>query len=223
MYFLQGNNRIPYIESDGNSYIETEYPGFGELCMRVLFSFSPKIPSDSVERQYIFGTYSQGASGVINRYQFMYGGSGFTASGTRYTGLCGFGNGGLGIGWGGFDAVLAGYSGLMSIYVKNGVFRFKAGGQEDVLYTPPSIVSFSDSSDKILLFACNENGVAGHFSKGVRIHRVEFYEDVGSGQIDPISMLVPHVKNGQIGMYDPFGSAGNFSENKGSGTFQIGV
>lgn len=219
--FLRETSRLPFIESDGNSYIEIPiYPNL-TLISKIFFSFSPDVSILSAERQYIMGTYAQNSSGVVDRYQFVYGGSGFTVSGSVYTGMCGYGNGARGVGWNTFTPTYAGSNYMFELNIDAvGEFEVSSGGYSEILYQAPSS-AFSGSQNNIYLFACNENGTVGHFSNGVRIHRAEFYELAGSSML-PIGCFVPCLENGKIGMKDIFAYGTPFYENKGSGTFKIG-
>lgn len=214
---------MPYIESDGNSYIDTRVTPNATLFTEVIFSFSPTVSPTSVERQYVFGAYTQGSSGVTDRYQFVYGGSGFSISGDTYTGMCGYGNGAKGVGWDGITPTYSGASYPMLISAYNGGrFDLKVGGATGTIYTAPGGGSFSGNGNRIYLFACNENGVAGHFSNGLRIHRVTMWEGSGTGKIG-VRFLIPAIVNGEIGLYDPVGfSDTEFFGNSGTGNFKIG-
>lgn len=216
------STRLPYIESDGNSFIDIGIPPNATLSARVIFSFSPTVSPTSVERQYVFGTYSQGSSGVIARYQFIYGGSGFNASGTTAQGMCGYGSGSIGTGWEPINPVYSGTSYPLMLSVSNiGQFDMKIGGRTENIYSAPSGVSFGNGRN-IYLFACNENGVAGRFSNGLRIHRFEMFESEGSGRIG-VRYLIPAVVNGEVGLLDLLGYSGsNFYGNSGTGNFKIG-
>lgn len=218
------STRLPYIESDGNSFIDIAVKPNATLTTRIIFSFSPSVLPTSAERQYIFGTYAQGSSGVTDRYQFVYGGSGFSVSGSVYNGMCGYGGGTIGVGWGTITPIYSGASYPMVVDVSNtGEFDLKVGGDTNTIYSAPSGASFTGNGGNIYLFACNENGVAGHFSNGVRIHRVEMYER-SVNTVEGLRFLIPAVVNGEIGLFDPLGFSGvnNFFGNSGTGNLKIG-
>lgn len=204
--------RLQYLESDGDSYIDTGILPGDDLKIEVTFCHASAESVTSAPRQYVFGTYSKSGSSVVSRMQFIHGGDGSTTSmANRTRGMCGWGQGSAGTGWSAFDygeSQLTAES-LTATADKDG---FILDGAK--IFTPVSH-SFVNPLP-IYLFACNAYGSETVYkSKGIRITGA-YFERGGVA----VGKFVPWEIGSRVGMLDLVN--GIFHDNGGDGSFLKG-
>ena len=150
---------LDYLESDGASYIDTGILPSDDLRITARFQFASAASVSTATRQYVWGVFSSVGGEYDSRFQFKYSGS---DDGGR-----------LFAGWGastnifGSGVPIDADEHLASL--NSGTFSFDSLG----------LFSLQDSSFEnpkpIYLFACNEDGIADHYSNELRIIAVSFY------------------------------------------------
>lgn len=203
-------HRLRYLESDGDSYIDTGILPVDDLKIVVTFSHASAASVTSAQRQYIFGTYSKSGSNVVNRMQFIHGGDGSSSSlASRTSGMCGWGQGSSGQGWAPFnysESQLTADS--LTITADKNAFVLDGAN----IFTPQNHV-FLDLPQSIYLFACNAYGSETVYkSNGIRIMDAYFELDGAA-----IGRFVPWEIGSHAGMMDLVN--GVFHDNIGAGSF----
>ena len=184
---------LDYLESDGQSYIDTGIlPSFHKKIV-VDFQLASAEAIEKAARQYVFGTF---ASSTDSRCQFMYGGSEKSSGKNIFAG------------WGGQYAYLQGTPSAARhnttfetgiLYIDTETENVDAILDEENSFTAPS---------PIYLFACNTPTGVNYLSNGVRIYSAKFYHVV-NGEDVPVGDFVPvRVKaTGAVGMLNKVSNA----------------
>ena len=200
-------HRLRYLESDGDSYIDTGILPVDELKIIVTFSHASAAGVTSAPRQYIFGTFSRSGYDVVNRMQFIHGGDGSSSLATRTCGRWGWGQG----------STLYDYSESQltadSLTITADKNAFVLDGAN--IFAPQNHV-FLDFPQTIYLFASNApTSDTVYKSNGVRIMDAYFELDGAA-----LSRFVPWEIGSRAGMMDLVN--GVFHDNIGAGSFLRG-
>ena len=202
---------LDYIESDGASFIDTGIAPTANTKISARFKHASSTTINSAERQYVFGTFSSVNGTYESRLQFYYGGSQLVDNSNFFIGW------GTGNGWTSADDTNAGYRYFNitpdatehSASFAQGDFGF------DGVHRTTLTNSVFTTPKSIYLFACNEDGTVGHYSKGLQIEAVSIYD--GNTRI---ARFVPCLRRADsaLGMFDE--DSETFFENQGFGSFK---
>ena len=195
---------LDYIEGDGASYINTGIVPSATTKIMARFNAASVAAVTSAERQYIFGTYSTVNGDTESRAQFCYGGSDFSSPSRAFAG---FGGGVSGTGYNYFAITPDTDEHYINLSKDKVLF-------DDLWKLTLDNENFTDPKS-IYLFACNENGAANHFSKGIQIEAVSIYD--GDTRL---ARFLPALRkaDGALGMLDE--DSGEFFPNMGTGVFR---
>lgn len=202
-------HQIAYLESDGNSYINSGIVPSDDLRIEATFSHATTANIASSPRQYVFGTYNRVSGNVVSRTQFFHGGDGTAmTSGNTKTGQVAWGQGNANTGHKFID-----FSEINTTpqTLTADATGFVLDGQ--TIWTPVNHTFTSPIA--IYLFACNDAGSVVYQSNEVRIHRIKFYRNNAL-----IADFVPY-RRGLVGGFLEIVN-GVFYTNNGTGQFRLG-